>query len=62
MEILSGGRELDSLLSPWQGDVLPVNYRREFMNERFSVAKLSFRPKDDALTTELPPLIKLQLQ
>ena len=24
----SGGRELNPLPSPWQGDILPVNYRR----------------------------------
>ena len=27
-EAMSGRRELDPLSSPWQGDILPVNYAR----------------------------------
>lgn len=38
--ILSGRRELNPLSSPWQGDILPVNYAR-FLSKRTLLYKVS---------------------
>jgi hypothetical protein len=50
---MSGGRDLNPRPSPWKGDVLPLNYRRNQFIRTFG--KETFPACQQAGTTELPP-------